>query len=632
MWTHFRRYDKFLGVVMGILVLDMILFHMILAGPFIVLIFLTMLTSVPLYHVLTILPALAALLIPARILDRVLLHHLFPRHWATGVGSICLMLTVSALFAMTDNAKQLAAIEALTEGDFDSMSRPIEAMDIAIVRESEFQGWNCTSFCQRLLLTGQATSVLTANRTDLLLGTPDFSRPAMRWRFESGENCATEVSTLAAPDYSVEGETSSAGFPINPANLIKLGTTMGRCLVKSKAKLSDADLVILDGYAAKQAAEPSFNSGINLVSAPRRSIWIKTGVGMIEKARWTHVSATRHPWFAVPSYGQRGRWEDLRVGIGFWRVPVPGLASQPDFAKFTQETLDLRVRLTGAELPALPDGSDPLLAVLKASGAHSEQLQELARNRLSALSLDAPTSRQARELLFLVVADRRVALTYEVAKAAERLKGKQPLDWSETIAEAGFERLHAELAAVPDTTGLSGKRKTEAEAVVGGLESGLSSLSGILATLPESVLRPRMDEIIGLAEDPKSRERVLPLFKRLPEFGEPGARALVTLLTAATELPKDYRHRPEMMYGTAISSLCRMGPKAQVVLPDVLDLMKVAGPRLGINSDHRAIALLVALGHPEAQIRDLFLPVFDPPRPETLVEARRDFERFCYKW
>ncbi len=106
----------------------------------------------PIALLIMALPARALILIPARLLDRLVLQRVYPASRKTAFAAIAVTLAASCLFAIVDNAKQLKLVDEFLAEDFDTLQRPIPEQKIALVFAHHADG--CTDYCQRLLLTG----------------------------------------------------------------------------------------------------------------------------------------------------------------------------------------------------------------------------------------------------------------------------------------------------------------------------------------------------------------------------------------------------------------------------------------------------------------------------------------------
>lgn len=597
-----RPYDYFLALVLGISLLP--------ADDLGMMAFALMITiiGIPLALCLLAAPALALILIPARLIDRLILRRHFQSSGKPGFSALGIFLALNVLFAMVDNARLSAAVSAIRAGDVLGISRPIAEQAIALVSEGD--DGTCADFCQRLLLTGQATSVIVASNKDQILSdAPSFSLPATEFRLQDLGTCPITPSS--------EDETAlDIGTPVGAdkepqaSALIWANRTVGRCLTESPATLANADLVIVDGFAQRRAAgrEFSFGAGKDMIQAKRREVWVNQNDQFVMAARWTHVSAPRLPWIALPAVLDGLHFEFSK---GFLRREwnEPGL--QPDLGRFAQEELGLRLSLTGVELPARDDGKDALLQALNTPGTVPEPLQDLLTARLAAETAKDPTASGPQELLLLLLSHPRFHLTRDFYSTASLLIAAAPLQYSEKVAETVTGRIEAMFAAATDPSRLAQDGKPP------GLdwrdEQDIYFLSAILAELPELALRPFADVLLARISDQGERTSFRPLVSRLNEFGVPGAMVLLDVLQA-TRVPRDVNERE--LYHSAYLGLCAVGPEARVVLPDLLG--RVANGQISLEEEpQRLVGLLLALGHPLDKIETLFTTA-DPKLAESL--------------
>ena len=568
--------------------------------------------GIPLALCLLAAPSFALILVPARLIDRLILRRHFQSSGKSGFSAIGIVLAFSVLYAVVDNVRQSVAVSAIRVGDVLDIARPIAKQAIALVSAGD--DVTCNDFCQRLLLTGQATSVIVAPSKDQIMSdAPDPSLPATEFRLQ---NLGTCQSVPPSEDETALGIRTSAGTDKEPraSALIWANGAVGRCLTESPGTLVNADLVIVDGFAQRPAAgsEFSFIAGKDIILAKRREVWLNQDDQFVMAARWTHVSAPRLPWIALAAVLDGLHFEFSK---GFLRSEwnEPGL--QPDLGRFAQEELGLRLSLTDIAPPVRHDGKDALLEALNMPGTVPEPLQNLLTVRLAAETAKDPTASGPQDLLLLLMSHPRFHLTRDFFVTASLLIAAAPLPYSEKVAETVTGRIEAMLAAATDPSGFAHDGKPR------GLdwrdERDLYFLSAIFAELPELALQPFADVLLSWVSDQQvERTSFSPLVTRLNEFGAPGAKSLLDVLQA-TWVPQDVRERE--LYHSAYLGLCAMGPEARVVLPDLLG--RVANGQISLEEEpQRLVGLLLALGHPLDKIETLFATT-DPKLAESLFTA-----------
>ena len=99
------------------------------------------------------------------------------------------------------------------------------------------------------------------------------------------------------------------------------------------------------------------------------------------------------------------------------------------------------------------------------------------------------------------------------------------------------------------------------------------------------------------------------LLIRLSGFGDLGARALVDLLADAKFVdngdPFYYNYR-QHAYSAAMTGLCQMGPKAALVLPDLLKLVDKGEVTFSSGPNGElSVVTLIRIGQPAASILGL---------------------------
>lgn len=613
-----RKYDYLLVIVlcMALLSADALLGLALIAAYTII--------GIPIAPLIMALPAFALILVPARLFERLVLNRFFPASRKTAFGAIAIMLAASSLFAIVDNAKQSKVVDEFLAGDFDTLQQPIPKQKIALV--SAYHGSGCLDFCQRLLLTGQANSVLVESNKDKLGdAVPDFSGSAKEFRLEDLGSCPLLPGNLEGHPLTIAGEPTGLNAP-RAYKMILQAAVAGRCLTETNSTLAAADLLISDEIVQSRQgdSELSFALGEPTIEVNRREVWIKRDGQQMLAARWTHALVPKFPLIALPVAG-----EGFRVAArkGFWRITQEVPEPQPDIATFAHEIIGLRLSLMDPELlrPAL--GDTHLLRALNATGPLAPQIFDLIHDQYGLSIRGATATPEMRTAFQQVFADTRIPLSPSYYWAINTLLDPIQPEFAAAVAETGFRRLahHQYWFRV----GVSWR-------VASGLsDNGVEKVhlqqmrfaSNLLAALPKEALQPYGSDIVALANDRDSRRPVSPLLKRLADFGELGARALIAVLS---DPPSDKvgHDLSGDEYKAAIDGLCRMGPEARVVLPEFLDLIQSKKVSLKKNLTSRpAFAILIQMGLPKDRI--LELASADPPYAEQFEQALSDPASWC---
>lgn len=312
--------------------------------------------GIPLAFLISAFPALAFILIPARLLDRLIFQRFFPGAVVTGFVAIGAILAASCLFAVVDNKRQSKVVARLLVQDLDNLPRPIDDQKIALVSTDARNG--CDNYCQRLLLTGQATAVLVAsNKDELGNAVPDFSASAKEFKLENLGICPPPPDSLKSQSIDLVGEPPAPKTQ-QAYTLILQASVAGRCLTETESTLASADLVIFDGIARRRVAknETSFASGKDTLLVTRREVWIVMRDGQqVLAARWTHAVAPSLPGIALPMVLPALSFDPHK---GFLRTPHFLPERQPGYTTFMQGILGLRLSLMDPDV-LQPAQGDP---------------------------------------------------------------------------------------------------------------------------------------------------------------------------------------------------------------------------------------------------------------------------------
>ena len=583
-----RRYDVFL-IILAIFAL--LSFG---AGDLVIALIFSM-VGIPLALLILILPAFALILGLARLLDLLLLSRLLPKG-TSGIGAVCTVLVLLAGVSVIANNRQSSALVALQSGDHDDLSRPLPDQVIALVSAAPTQ--DCTDFCQRLLLTGQATAVVIA-QGETLPNTGTF------WQIKDQPTCPPVALPVGAARMRIKDE--ARGTAPQADLLIGAGIAAGHCLIATPSTLGIADVVIIEAILQEPKRDPGFSFGDDLIAAKRYSVWVRTDQRLTEQARWTYVSARQMFPLAVPIV-EPGM--DRKTKIGFARMRAANYGYDPGFDSFADQTLGLRLSLAAAPNPVLANGEDPLLAALKTPGPLPANIVQLADGKVRAMMNAKVVTPADRAVFLALLADPRMALQWGYEGATATLLREAPPDFVATLAKIGFARLNGLL--LPDQHGelLDYQEKYALLKRINPIKEQIEFIGDVLAQLPDTALQPYGPTIFALAKDRENRTEPYKLLIRLNAFGDPGAQALVDLLAAAADRSdKDaplYRDHWQHAYIAAMRGLCQMGPTAAPVLPQILTLAEIGTVDLSSGPYGRmTLVTLIRLGQPVDAIHSL---------------------------
>ncbi|MES2435552.1 MAG: hypothetical protein V4586_17225 [Pseudomonadota bacterium] len=607
-----RGYDVFL------IVLTILALFSFGAGDLVIALYFSII-GIPLALLIPLLPALALILGLARILDRLLLAHLLPKS-SSGFAGFGVALALLAGVSLIANYRQSAELTALLAGDHDDLTRPLPDQVYGLL--SQVPSQECSDFCQRLLLTGQATAVLIAQADAKDTEQPDLETPATLWQIEDQPICPPVALPVGAGRMWIKAAPRDTAPQADL--LIGAGIAAGHCLISTASTLAAADEVIVDAMLQEPNWDPGFSFGDDLIAAKRYAVWAKTDQGLAEQARWTYVAARQMFPLAVPII-EPGM--NTKTKIGFARTRVTGYAYDPGFDSFAVETLGLRLDLTDVVSPVLSDGEDPLLAALKKPGPLAANIAQLADGRVSAMSRAETATPEDRAVFAALLGDPRITLQWWYEPAARILLRDAPSDFAQSVAKNGFARMNALLLPDQHWETLSTKDYYAVLKRVGGTKKQIGSIGDVLARLPDDALQPYGPAIFALAKDPENRTEPYQLLTRLSAFGDAGARALTDLLLEAVHDERDrqmFRDRRKDAYLAAMIGLCQMGPKATQVLPELLNLVESGKIVLSDGSlGELSAATLIRLGQPDNTLLELTAHQKYPMSTQDLDRAIR---------
>ena len=571
------------------------------AGDLVIALFFSLI-GIPLGFLILLLPALALILGLARLLDLLLLSRFFSAG-KSGFAAIGVALLLLAGVSLAANLRQSAELARLLADDHDDLSRPLPDQVYALL--SDVPSTECADFCQRLLLTGQATAVLIAQTGAQGFDAPDPATPATLWQIKDQPICPQVALPIGAGRMFLKGETTKNSAKADL--LIGQGLAAGHCLIATASTLAAADAVIVAATLREADWDPGFSFGDDLISAKRYAVWLKSDRGLVEQARWTYVSARQMFPLAVPVV-EPGM--NTKTKVGFARMRTTGYAYDPGFDVFADQLLGLRLALTAVAKPVLPSGEDPLLAALKRPGPLAANIAQLADARVNAMSVAEITNPEDRAVFTALLADPRITLQWWYEPAVGRLLQDSPADFAATVADIGFSRMSGLLLPDQGWDKLSYRDKYAVLKRVDPVKQQIGFIGEVLAQLPDAALQPYGPAIFALAKDRENRTEPYKLLGRLSAFGDDGAQALVDLLADADRFNTGdpiFRNHWKHAYLAAVIGLCQMGPQAALVLPDVLKLVNSGAVILsgGASYGQLSAAMLIRLGQPADTILGL---------------------------
>lgn len=432
-----------------------------------------------------------------RILDRLLFSRFLSddKSWA---AALVAALAVLVAVPMIANHRQSAQVAGLLAGDHDDLARPLPNQIYAVPSQQPTE--DCTDFCQRLLLTGQATAVFVLHHDTPVLDVPDPATPGTLWQIKDQPTCPPVTMPVGGGRMQIKAEPGNNAPQADL--LIGIGIAAGHCLIATASNLAAADTVIFDTTLRTQRYDPSFSLGADFIGAKRYAVWTKTNQELTEQARWTYVSAARMFPLAVPMADPR---LSGRIYIGFPRTRAKSSTYDPGFDHFADQILGLRLSLMDVPNPVSANGEDPLIVALKTPGQLSANIQQLARGRIDAMASAQSITPEDRALFLALLADPCIDLKARYDEAARILLRDAPSDSAPAVAAVGFPRIKSILLPNMHLDSLSNQGRANVMVRARPIKAELGILGDVLAQLPDAALKPYATQIFDLARDRENR-------------------------------------------------------------------------------------------------------------------------------
>ncbi len=238
-----------------------------------------------------LLPAIAFVLIMARVLEIVVLRKFLPR-WdgpANTVAAISVTLLPLAALSLIANQLQQVRIDRMVQGDMDALPQRVGGV-VALRRFDQAE--QCDDLCQRLLLTANASRVLIERHTRHEAAiVPDAM--VASFRFEPGDTCAPPDITDDQQERLLirlgDGIDRNAPRPQDTSTLMAARVASGDCLIKEMVPIGSADLILTMMTIVRKptADQAGFSFGEELIRADRLSVHRREGTEFTETFRWT---------------------------------------------------------------------------------------------------------------------------------------------------------------------------------------------------------------------------------------------------------------------------------------------------------------------------------------------------------
>jgi hypothetical protein len=403
----------------------------------------------------------------------------------------------------------------------------------------------CNDLCQLLLLNGSADEVIALTR-------PDEPAPAARSRAEPRRPTLFRLASAATcPDAETVIKTGNRqswtqqGAEI--AKAARLRVAGGVCLSGLEAGDAEPDLVI------RRVEERIGTRPGRLALAPAAAeikvVEITAGKTLVARSSSRHAAVLTVPLHLVPyGYGMSlDGWEWSRKTR--WREPLDVV---PVLKRLTSFDLDVPREAGGTELRARLDA-----ALANPALPPDHPALQLVTDYYDVLRKDG-LKQGDRERLIRLIGDDRVTrfwhFPYDFVRSAD---GPAPKD---AILDR-LLRLNSEAAG-----------------------ESYKALEQLTRALPDGAFREPDGRVDALLAERAGRARSPNLVYRLSDQGAAVAGRLVGIMREGWAVPAtDPRKRRDTADGGALSALeavCRLGPEAAAVLPDLRALAPVVPPRV----------------------------------------------------
>jgi hypothetical protein len=474
-----------------------------IAAPTLILGLMFTVIGIPLAAILSVAPALAAILIPAVVLQATVFRAIPHLSAATrgGLGvvlSIGLALALNATFAWVGRESGVADLDAIVADDRTPDQPVVLSGTVGVVVDGDPSGlglFECPDLCQRLLLKGLADRVVLAHANKV----PEVPPPdkfAIAWRMERREVCPKVELNTNSDTLVIPGEPERSIGSTRPVDLMNLEVAGGNCLIREEAPYGRPDFTILDVNVRQGAAQGRSASLIR-----------HDATGDVTLARQTLATAdVLGPLvLPVPDLSMNGP-----SGVGAWRETVSpdqiGRSPAPgSFADFLSGTLGLDLALVTADSGTTV--RDKVNAVLDQPGPVPDSAEPLIASYLQSFAFGTMTDPADQDILLRILARPEISLPFWTSTGLPRA-APDNVDLYLKVADLTFARLP--VSAPDSSTG--------------------EAVDGLIDRLPAEVIKARSDTVLRLAADPQVRLVNSRIVSRLSDVGAAAGPVLIDIL------------------------------------------------------------------------------------------------------
>lgn len=552
-----------------------------MAAPTLILGLMFTLIGIPLAFLLGVAPALAAILVPAVVLQSTVFRAI-PGLRSTvnnGAGvllSLGLALAANAALSFAGRQSEIADLDTLVADDL-SPAEPITlGGTVGVVVDGDLYGlglFECPDLCQRLLLTGLADRVVLAHANrEPVVPAPD--RYATIWRMERRETCPPVRLNTNSGSMEVPGEPKvSPGT--RPVDLMNLEIAAGNCLLREEGTYGRPDFTVLDVDVTKGSARG------------RRSALIRhDGASDVVIAQQTVASGNvvGPLLLPIPDLSMTGP-----SGTALWRQATTPDGTPPggvvrDFASFLTGTLGLDLALVTAD-----SGStlrEKVSTILDQPGQVPDSADALIASYLQSFAFGTMTDPADQDILLRILARREISLPWWTSTGLPRPAPDNAALYGR-VADLTFARLPL----------------AERDFITG------EAVDGLIDRLPAEAIAARSGIVLRLAADPQVRFLNSRIVSRLSDVGAAAGPLLIDLLREprpeyAGELAHFQNEAWEDQRLWALSALCRGGPVFAGLKPDLQALIEDGTLKSTRQLDR--LKALLRVGFPREDLSILF--------------------------
>lgn len=505
--------------------------------------------GLPIALVMAAIPALFVLLLVARLIHASLAVvgiRLWPLSGALALGLL-------ALIPWIENRRLDSIAQSMAGDDVTALDTLPKIATLAVLN-SAGESRVCDDFCQRALLNGVASEVIMA-RNETPQAAPADGLAGTAYRLERRQECPPFDLSDGMNSLKLATEERKYGDK-TAADLLRLKTAQGICLIAEDVTLSRADPVIARGRV--RHGQSDFAAGLNpfadTVSAERLSLYRREGGQLVERYRATGVTYFKLlPVLAVSYVGGYG----LELAPGFLRrAAFVGDAEKyrpaPAFEPFLEKTLGFDLALRDGE--AEDSRRDIISQALDRPGPVDRPVAKVIADFFEDFSRRNDRTAVDAELAVRVLRDHRVPVPRAAAAPVRKFAAENG-EIARQFAEALFGRLPV---TSPD----------EREDHPTFLGYTLGYLAAAIAALPDEAIRPHRDGLELLARNPEARVKGYVALTRLSVFGADAVPTLIYLIDdAAAYKNKSDRDAWQHPYLAGLQGLCRIGDKGLQAVP-----------------------------------------------------------------